>query len=134
ICHFTVNNITKEIILKYIDKNLVLDADALTIIAQNKEMIELLNKECIISPHMLEFSRLTGENIESLTLSPFESLKRFKTHFKGIVLLKGKNNIIYDGKNYYIINIGNSKMSNAVMGDTLTGMIASNKAQGYSSL
>ncbi|WP_156286059.1 NAD(P)H-hydrate epimerase [Oceanivirga salmonicida] len=131
---FGVNNITKEIILKYIDKNLVLDADALTIIAQNKEMIKLLNKECIISPHMLEFSRLTGENIESLTLSPFESLKRFKTHFKGIVLLKGKNNIIYDGKNYYIINIGNSKMANAGMGDTLTGMIASYKAQGYSSL
>lgn len=129
-----VDNKNISFITENIDKNLILDADMLTVLANNKEYIKKLNNNTIITPHYVEFCRLTGENIDSLINNPFESLKRFKNDFKGIVVLKSKNNIIYDGKNFYIVNLGNSKMARAGMGDTLLGIISSYKAQGYNSL
>ena len=61
-------------------------------------------------------------------------LNAFKRKFKGVILLKGKNTIITYKDKYYIINIGNSKMANAGMGDLLFGMISSYYAQGYSNI
>lgn len=121
-------------ITENIDKDLIIDADLITILSKNKDIIKKLNENCIITPHIVEFCRLTGETLDSLISNPFDALKRFKNDFKGIVVLKGKNNIIYDGKNFYVVNIANSKMARAGMGDTLLGIISSYKAQGYSSL
>ncbi|VWL85509.1 bifunctional ADP-dependent NAD(P)H-hydrate dehydratase/NAD(P)H-hydrate epimerase [Oceanivirga miroungae] len=123
-----------EFIEKNLEKDLIIDADMITVLSKHKEYIPLLNENTILTPHYVEFCRLTGDSLDSLVSNPFEALKRFKTHFKGVVVLKGKNNIIYDGNNFYVVNLGNSKMAKAGMGDTLLGMISSYKAQGYSSL
>lgn len=124
----------KKIILENLDKKLVLDADALNILANNKELIELLGEDCILTPHLLEFARISDFSLEDIQKYPFECLKQFKRRFKGVILLKGKNTIITYKDKYYVINIGNSKMANAGMGDLLLGMISSYYSQGYSAL
>lgn len=126
-----INYDYEKIIMSNLDKKIVIDADALTYLSQNKHLIEKLPKETVLTPHPLEFARISGFSIEEVLNYPFKVLKAFTAHFKGVIILKGKNNIIYNGKFFYVVNIGNSKMANAGMGDLLTGMIASYLAQGY---
>lgn len=121
----------KRIILENLDKKIVIDADTLTYLSNNKDLIEKLPENTILTPHPLEFSRLSGFSLQEVLTYPFRVLKAFKTNFRGTIILKGKNNIIYNGNFFYVINIGNSKMANAGMGDVLTGMISSYLAQGY---
>lgn len=123
----------KSIILANLDKNIVIDADALTYLSINKEVLNILNEKCVLTPHPLEFARLCGGSLDKILDDPFKMLEKFynKTKFKGTIVYKSKNNIITDGNKFYVVNIGNSKMANAGMGDLLTGMIASYLAQGY---
>lgn len=123
----------KKIIFDNLEKKLVIDADALTYLSNNRDLIEQLPCNTVLTPHPLEFSRISGFSVEDIVNNPFDTLKAFKTHYKGVIILKGKNNIIYNGRYFYVINIGNSKMANAGMGDVLTGMISSYLAQGYNS-
>lgn len=121
----------RTIIMNNLDKKLVIDADALTYLSNNKDLIEKLTKNTVLTPHPLEFARISDFDIQEVLTHPFDCLKAFKTHFRGTIILKGKNNIIYNGNFFYVVNIGNSKMANAGMGDLLTGMISSYLAQGY---
>ena len=123
-----------SIIKENIDKKMVLDADALNMLSKNEEIIEMLSENTIITPHPLEFARISKFELEEVLEYPFMCLNAFKRKFKGVILLKGKNTIITYKDKYYIINIGNSKMANAGMGDLLFGMISSYYAQGYSNI
>lgn len=120
-----------SIIYTNLDKKIVIDADALTYISNNLEILDSLTEDCVLTPHPLEFSRISGYDLSEILEKPFEKLEEFGKKYKGTIILKGKNNIIYDGHKFYIVNIGNSKMANAGMGDLLSGMIASYLAQGY---
>lgn len=125
---------TKSNIINNLDKKMVIDADALSILAKRPDILKKLNENTVLTPHYGEIARILSENVDSLVRDPFNALIKLKIDFRGVVLLKGKNTIIYDGNNFYIINIGTSKMANAGMGDTLTGMIASYIAQGLTVL
>ena len=112
---------------------LVIDADALNILGSNRELIHLLPKNSVLTPHPKEFERLAGS-----WKNDFERLKKqidFAAQTGTIILLKGAHSSIAspDGKVYFN-NTGNPGMATGGSGDVLTGIITGLLAQGYSGL
>ena len=112
--------------------NLVLDADALNLISENPKLFEKIENRAIFTPHIVEFSRLSGLSPEEILLDKFTKAKEFAKKYKIVLLLKGKNTIITDGNKLFVNSTGNSYMANGGMGDCLTGIITSFVAQNYS--
>ncbi len=118
-----------KVILKRIieetDCKLVLDADALNIISENKNLIKGLKGRTVITPHPGEMARLTDKIISEVEKDRIDITKKFAKANNIIVLLKGYNTVITDGTDVFINITGNSKMASGGMGDCLTGIIAS---------
>ena len=121
-----------------IDKNnkgntikLILDADALNLLAENRELFEKIRNRSVLTPHLVEFSRLTGFSPEVINKNKFEIAKEFSKKYGIILLLKGKNTIITNGEELFANSTGNSHMANGGMGDCLTGIICSLVGQKY---
>lgn len=109
---------------------LVLDADALNIIAMRKDILELLPAGSILTPHPGEFARLAGKSSDSYDRLMMQI--RFATEHKCILVLKGAHTSVAcpDGSVWFN-NTGNPGMATAGSGDVLTGMLLSLLAQGY---
>ena len=84
-----------------------------------------------MTPHLVEFSRLTGFSPEVINKEKFEITKNFAKKYEIILLLKGKNTIITNGEDLFANSTGNSHMANGGMGDCLTGIICSLAGQKY---
>jgi ADP-dependent NAD(P)H-hydrate dehydratase / NAD(P)H-hydrate epimerase len=114
-------------------KPMVIDADALNILAANPEFIYRISQQSILTPHPREFQRLVGE-----WKSDFDRLdkqREFSVKTGSVVLLKGANTSVAapDGKLYFN-NTGNPGMATGGSGDVLTGILTGLLAQGYSAL
>ena len=111
-------------------KPMVLDADALNILSLNREWLSLINPGTIITPHLKEFERLTGESENG-----YIRLKNqigFSVKHNCIVVLKGAHTSISFPDGRVMFNsTGNPGMATAGSGDVLTGIILSLLAQGY---
>jgi hydroxyethylthiazole kinase-like uncharacterized protein yjeF len=111
---------------------LVIDADALNCISENKELLKALPKNSILTPHPGELKRLIGAWKDDY--DKLEKTKKFSEEKEVIVLIKGAHSITVVGKKLYINNTGNPGMATAGSGDVLTGMITGLVAQGYDAL
>ena len=85
----------------------------------------------VLTPHLVEFSRLTGVSPEEINKNKFEIAKEFSQRYGITLLLKGKNTIITNGEKIFVNSTGNSHMANGGMGDCLTGIICSLVGQKY---
>ena len=110
---------------------LILDADALNLLAENRELFEKIRNRSVLTPHLVEFSRLIGFSPEVINKNKFEIAKEFSKKYGIILLLKGKNTIITNGEELFANSTGNSHMANGGMGDCLTGIICSLAGQKY---
>ena len=118
-------------ILKYIDRPMVIDADGITALASDMEILkQRKTKDLVITPHYGEFSRLIKLNIESIKKNRKQLAKRFARRYNLTLVLKGHRSIITDGKKFFENTTGNPGMATAGMGDVLSGMIGSLLAQG----
>lgn len=112
----------EELLTTY-NGQLILDADAITILAENRELLQLLPKGTILTPHLGEFKRLVGNypnNFEALM-----QLKSFCTHHKVVVVLKGKNTAVCNENGQVSFNTtGNQGMAKGGSGDLLCGILA----------
>lgn len=108
---------------------MVIDADGLNILAENKRLLNKMPQQAVLTPHPKELERLIGKWEDD-----FDKLKRAKAFSKKydcILVLKGAHTItIYDGKGY-INSTGNPGMATAGSGDVLTGIITGLIAQNY---
>lgn len=108
---------------------LVLDADALNIIATEK-LLDQIPKNSILTPHVREFERLFGR-----TSNDFDRhrLQKFNSNKYGIyIVLKGAHTCVTCPNNEaYFNSTGNHGMATAGSGDVLTGVITGLMAQGY---
>jgi NAD(P)H-hydrate epimerase len=121
--------ILKEL-LESARKPLLLDADALNILALNPELIPLLPPSSILTPHPKEFDRLFGacecgyERIRKAQIKAME--------LTVCIVLKGAYTAICTPEgNVYFNTTGNPGMATAGSGDVLTGVILGLLAQGY---
>lgn len=110
---------------------LVIDADALTILATRLDLLKNQERDIILTPHMGEFKRLCDfcEEDDILLVA-----KDFARQHNVILVLKGPYTMITDGQEAYRIATGNKAMASGGMGDVLAGMIVSFLGQGYSGI
>ncbi len=109
---------------------LVIDADAINILGENREWLEQVPENTIFTPHPKEFERLAGK-----TSNHYERNRKqigFSKQYHAIVVLKGAHTSIScpDGTCYFNTT-GNPGMATAGSGDVLTGIILSLLGQGY---
>jgi ADP-dependent NAD(P)H-hydrate dehydratase / NAD(P)H-hydrate epimerase len=117
-------------LIKKATNPLVLDADALNILAQNKAWIPKIPKHSILTPHLGEFERLVGESKDSF--QRIKKLKQFATENDLIVILKGAHTAIaLPNGMVYFNSSGNPGMATAGCGDVLTGVLLALLCQGY---
>lgn len=109
---------------------LVLDADALNIMAGEPDMLNLIPKGSILTPHPKEFERLFGPSAND-----FERIEKLKSRSElyGVyILLKGANTCIATPEGHcYFNTTGNPGMATGGSGDVLTGILTGLLAQGY---
>lgn len=119
-----------EFALKHFDVPLVLDADALTILANQPSLLSTLKgKELLLTPHMGEFSRLANVPLGVLLADPLQHLKDFVKKHKLPVLLKSNTSVYCDPKRVIFNISGNDGLATGGSGDVLGGIIASFIAQ-----
>jgi len=128
------DNQTKSVLKQLIENNdgkpLVIDADALNIIAEDGGLLNSLPAGTIITPHPKEFARLAGESENSY--ERLQKARSIATEQKIYIILKDAYSAVCtpEGKVYFN-TIGNSGMATAGSGDVLTGLILGLLAQGY---
>ena len=128
------NEVTAKELMAFVQKleqPIVLDADALNILSKNKESLNQVPENSILTPHPKEFSRLAGgwDNDEDL----LEKLRFFSSEHQLIVVFKRAHTIIaLPNGELYFNSTGNPGMATAGSGDVLTGIIGGLLAQGYS--
>lgn len=109
---------------------LVLDADALNILAENRTWLSFLPSKAILTPHPKEFERLFGKSSHSF--ERLELQRSMAMKYQIIIVLKGANtSIALPNGSVFFNSTGNPGMATAGSGDVLTGIILSLLAQRY---
>lgn len=123
-------NVLKRLI-QDVDASLVLDADALNILGENKTWLSFLPKTTILTPHPMEFERMAGK--WKTSLERLQMQIDFSVKYGVIVVLKGAHTSTSTPSGQVFFNsTGNAGMATAGSGDVLTGIILGLLAQGYS--
>ena len=115
--------------LKYNSIPLIIDADALNILALHPDWLSLLAPKTIVTPHLKELERLIGKWNSEAEL--FEKTIAFSKKHQLIVVMKGAPTYIVYGELVYQNTTGNAALATAGSGDVLTGIITSLLAQSY---
>ena len=117
-------------VLSNYKKPVVIDADALNLLAENRKLWELIPANSILTPHMKEFDRLFGEH--KSWLQRIETGVKKAAEHNLYILLKNNYTIVISPKGMVYFNpTSNPAMASGGMGDVLTGIITSLLAQHY---
>jgi NAD(P)H-hydrate epimerase len=117
-----------------LDKPMVIDADALNILASQKRFPRDFRARAVLTPHPGEMKRLG--KLLGVKEVPTDDEGRTGVaasaamSFGQVVVLKGDRTVVTDGTRAYLNDTGNSALSKAGAGDVLSGMIASLIGQG----
>lgn len=111
-------------ILSSTEAQIIIDADGLNALSRD---LSILNpkKSIVLTPHIKEFSRLSGLSIKEINSDRVKISQDFARRNKLVLVLKSESTIVTDGDKTYINKIGNPGMATAGSGDVLTGIIAS---------
>ena len=125
---------SKEIV-EFIAQNsrvpVLFDADALNIIAQNTNILLKNHTDWVVTPHLGEFSRLTGQDISWIQNNLTETALEFARTYDVICVLKDFHTITANPYGLSFLNLsGNNGMATAGSGDVLSGVIGAFLAQG----
>jgi NAD(P)H-hydrate epimerase len=103
---------------------LVLDADALNVLAGQTEALRGRTVPPILTPHPGEFGRLLGRKVSGEPAVRQELAMRFAAENDVVLVLKGHGTVVTDGRRVYVNTTGNPGMATGGSGDVLTGLIA----------
>lgn len=110
---------------------IIIDADGLNAIAAHPELTQYYTENIIITPHVGEMSRLTGQSIESIKAAPVDTALRYSGLHGITCVLKDAVSVVTGKEGQVYLNTsGSSAMAKAGAGDALTGAIAGLLAQG----
>lgn len=117
-------------LLPTLKQPMVVDADALNLLAENRDLLPLLPPNSILTPHPKEFERLTTtwtDDYQKLAL-----LREFARAHRVVVVLKGAHSAVATpGGEVHFNATGNPGLSTGGTGDVLTGVLTALLAQGY---
>lgn len=109
---------------------IIIDADGINSLSQNIDILKARTGDTIITPHPLEFSRISGLSVAEIQRDRIAAAKAFSEEYGVVVLLKGVYTVIASGNELSVNASGNSALAKGGSGDVLTGIIASMLAQG----
>ncbi len=118
-------------VAKSIDKPLVIDADAITAISADCDILTKRKaKQVVLTPHEGEFKRLSKVQVFESKKTRKELVKDYALRYNLTLVFKGHRTLVSDGKKLFENITGNPGMATAGTGDVLTGVIAGLMAQG----
>ena len=117
-------------LLQHYTKPMVLDADALNLIAEDNSLLELMPAGSILTPHPGEFKRLVG-NWENDLVKLKLQVDFAKSHDVVVVLKGAYTTIACPDGSIHFNSTGNPGMAKGGSGDVLTGLLTALLAQGY---
>ena len=112
-------------------QTVILDASALDLISQDKTLLPTNAGHLILTPHQMEWQRLSQIRIPFQTDSAnIDALNQLIPDTNAVLVLKSNHTHVYDGKGQIFENpLGNPGMATGGMGDTLAGIIGGFVAQ-----
>lgn len=133
---------TRDFVLDVIEncpKNMVLDADALNLIASDVSILKNRkhNNEIILTPHLGEFSRLMNKDMDEIKSKRFDNVRQFVNEYNISLVLKSETSLCCshiklplkkggeESGAIFINSSGNEALATAGSGDVLSGIIAS---------
>lgn len=109
----------------------VYDADCINFFALHKDVMDELSGSYIITPHPMEFARLTGLSVERIQAEREQTAADFAKEHGCVVVLKGHGTVVASPDGRVAINSsGSHALAKGGSGDVLAGVIASLLAQG----
>jgi hydroxyethylthiazole kinase-like uncharacterized protein yjeF len=125
-------------VLQYPSVPLIIDADALNLIAASRELLEVLQKrnqqfpgQAVLTPHPGEAAKLLGVSTEEVQANRLNALEKLIALTQSVVVLKGQHTLMASPQHAVLqCQQGNPGMGTGGMGDVLTGSIAAIAAQG----
>ena len=131
-CNEETHELLKSLV-ECCEKPMVMDADGLNLLAEDKSLLENLRCEAIITPHPAEMGRLTGLDVSEVQGDRIALARKFADEYGVTVVLKGAGTVIAANDGRISVNsTGNDGMATAGAGDVLAGVIASLLGQGLS--
>ncbi|MGQ1891738.1 NAD(P)H-hydrate dehydratase [Thermophagus sp. OGC60D27] len=119
----------RQLIMEAHDKKMILDADALNILAANKEWLNDLPPQSVLTPHPKEFERLAGPSPNDF--HRLQQGMKFAQTYNVVLVLKGAYTAVIAPQGEVAFNpTGNPGMATAGSGDALTGVILALLANG----
>lgn len=118
-----------DVLLEECTCPLVLDADAVNLLSGKKEKLKSCKAPVILTPHLGEFSRLTGTEIAVWKEDPVNITREAASSYRVILVCKDARTVVSDGTRSWINLSGNDGMATAGSGDVLTGTILGLLAQ-----
>ena len=129
-----------EAVLERSRQPLILDADAINLLAEHRELLDALiqrqqaaetRRELILSPHPGEFGRLAGKKTEEIRKEAAALTLEWAGRLQAALICKGARTLVGSPEGRLYMNLtGNSGMATAGSGDVLTGILAGLSAQG----
>ena len=114
-----------DYVLRHFEGSMVLDADGLnTLAAMGGGILKETKAKLILTPHLREFTRLSGLTKEEVLADPVAAAEGFAGETGTVLLLKGSATIVTDGKETWLSDAGCPGMATAGSGDVLTGILA----------
>ena len=112
---------------------MVVDADGINALKGNINILESKKAPAVLTPHPMEFSRISGHSMEYIRTNRVSAARSFAKEYDVTLVLKGADSLVAcpDGR-VYVNTISNSGMATAGSGDVLSGIIAGLAAQGAS--
>jgi len=108
-------------------KPMVVDADGLNLLSQQKRWPTFFKAHAVLTPHPGEMTRLNKllgrDKMPSDDEGRIENAVAASRAFGQVVVLKGDRTIVTDAERVYVNNTGNSALSKAGSGDVLSGIL-----------
>ncbi|MBE7024702.1 MAG: NAD(P)H-hydrate dehydratase [Ruminococcaceae bacterium] len=110
---------------------LIIDADGLYHLADNKHLLQAAAKKIILTPHLGEMSRLCGLSTEEIAENRVQIAEEFASAYGVTLVLKGAHTVVADPAGITYINMtGNAGMAKGGSGDILAGLLCGLAASG----
>ena len=116
------------------DLSLVIDADALNLLADRVSAASRRRDNWVLTPHPGEAARLLGTTTAEVQADRFGAVQELQHRFGGVALLKGPGTLVCGGEQVFVCSGGNPGMASGGMGDVLTGVVSGLLAQGLAAL
>ncbi|MDB5340438.1 MAG: nnr 1 [Planctomycetaceae bacterium] len=117
-------------LMRNVRQPLVIDADALNLLARTPDILGQATGPRILTPHPGEFARLINSDVPTVQRQRIDLAVEFAAKYRVVVLLKGAGTVITDGTRVAVNTTGNSGMGTGGTGDVLTGLITALLGQG----